>query len=67
MLNPSAWDFAGKTAYLFCGTSIFVWVTTYFGLPEMKGRSYRELDILFHRKVSARKFATTQVDGGEEE
>lgn len=66
MLNPAAWGLAGKTAYLFAGTSVFVFVTAYYGLPEMKGRSYRELDILFHRKVSARNFSKTKVDVNED-
>lgn len=35
---------------------------TYFRQPEMRGRTYGELDALFERKVSARKFATTHVD-----
>ena len=37
-----------------------MWV--YFRLPEPKGRTYGELDILFEQRVSARKFATTNVD-----
>jgi SP family general alpha glucoside:H+ symporter-like MFS transporter len=41
----------------------FLWA--YFRLPEMKGRSYRELDILFERKVSARKFSKTEVSDEE--
>jgi hypothetical protein len=32
----------------------------------MKGRTFRELDILFERKVSARKFASTEVAPEEE-
>lgn len=39
---------------------MFVW--SYFRLPETWNRSYHELDILFAKKVSARKFATTVVD-----
>ena len=35
---------------------------TYFRLPEPKGRTYGELDVLFENKVSARKFAKTRVD-----
>jgi SP family general alpha glucoside:H+ symporter-like MFS transporter len=35
---------------------------TYFRLPEPKGRTFGELDILFEDRVPARKFATTQVD-----
>lgn len=67
MLNPSAWGLAGKSAYFWAATSVFVWVTCFFGLPEMKGRSYRELDILFHRKVPARKFKSTIIEANENE
>jgi SP family general alpha glucoside:H+ symporter-like MFS transporter len=36
-------------------------IWTYFRLPEPKGRTYGELDILFERKVAARKFKGTDV------
>ena len=35
---------------------------TYFRLPEPSGRSFAELDLLFEKNVSARKFASTKVD-----
>jgi len=35
---------------------------SYFRLPEPAGRTFAELDLLFERGVSARKFASTQVD-----
>jgi SP family general alpha glucoside:H+ symporter-like MFS transporter len=31
-------------------------------VPEPSGRSFAELDLLFERKVSARKFASTTCD-----
>ena len=31
-------------------------------MPEPQGRSFAELDLLFERGVSARKFASTNVD-----
>lgn len=34
----------------------------YFRLPEFKGRSYYELDVLFQRRIPARKFKTTAVE-----
>jgi len=37
-------------------------VWTFFRLPEVKGRTYEELDILFEDRVSARKFSKTHVD-----
>jgi hypothetical protein len=51
-------------AYFFSGTGLLGWVAVYFFVPEFKGRSYSEIDELFHRKVSARKFhlTATSVD-----
>lgn len=37
-------------------------IYTYFRVPEPRGRSFAELDLLFERKVSARNFASTRVD-----
>ena len=34
----------------------------YFRLPEPSGRTFAEIDMLFERKVSARKFASTDVN-----
>lgn len=62
LLNPTGWNLAGKCGYVWGGTAVVCLVTAYFGLPELKHRSYRELDILFNRRVSARKFKTTYVD-----
>jgi SP family general alpha glucoside:H+ symporter-like MFS transporter len=42
-------------------------VYTYFRVPEPSGRSFAEMDMLFQKGVSARKFATTQVDVFEED
>lgn len=43
------------------GSCFIVLVWAYFRLPECKGRTYRELDILFERRTSARKFKETVV------
>jgi len=37
-------------------------VYTFFRLPEPNGRSFAELDVLFEKRISARKFASTEVD-----
>jgi SP family general alpha glucoside:H+ symporter-like MFS transporter len=62
MLNPTAWDwrnFAGFFWAASCGLCI---VYVFFRVPEPSGRTFAELDILFERGISARKFAATQVD-----
>jgi len=67
MLNPTGWNMAGKCGYVWGGTACVCFVSAYFGLPEFKDRSYRELDILFSRKISARKFKSTIIDVKENE
>ncbi|GAM91214.1 hypothetical protein ANO11243_092610 [Dothideomycetidae sp. 11243] len=62
MLNATGWDLRGKCGYVWGGTAIVCWVMAYFFLPELKHRSYRETDILFNRKIAARKFKSTIVD-----
>lgn len=47
-----------------CGTCLLCPLWAYFRLPETKGRSFRELDILFEKRVPARNFGTTNVESG---
>ena len=61
-MNPTAWNAKGKTAFFWGGTAFCMFVWSYFRLPEGKGRTYEELDLLFQKKVSARKFSSTHVD-----
>ncbi|KAL0931134.1 maltose permease [Colletotrichum truncatum] len=61
MLNPTGWNLAGKCGYVWGGTAIVCWVMAFFFLPELKHRSYRETDILFNRRIPARKFKTTVI------
>jgi SP family general alpha glucoside:H+ symporter-like MFS transporter len=61
MLNPTGWNLQGKCGFIWGGTATVCWILAYFFLPELGHRSYREIDILFTRKVSARKFRSTQV------
>ncbi|KAJ9602601.1 hypothetical protein H2200_012794 [Cladophialophora chaetospira] len=62
LLNPTGWNLAGKCGYVWGGTAIVCWIIAYVFLPEMKHRSYREIDILFQRRIPARKFKSTVID-----
>lgn len=62
MLNPSAWNWGAKSGFFWAGLCVLCCAWTYFRLPEPKGRTYGELDILFEQRVSARKFKSTMVD-----
>ena len=62
LLNTSGWDVAGKCGYVWGGTACVCWVLAFFFLPELKHRSYREIDILFNRHTPARKFKSAVVE-----
>lgn len=65
LLNTTGWNVAGKCGYVWGGTAFISMVVAYFWLPELKGRSYREIDILFQRKVPAREFEKTVIGAAE--
>ena len=46
MLNPTAWDWRGKSCFLYVGTTILCLVWCWFRLPEPFGLTYLEMDIL---------------------
>ncbi|KAL7920138.1 general substrate transporter [Trichoderma austrokoningii] len=62
LLNPTGWNLAGKCGYVWGSTAVVCWLMAYFFLPELKHRTYRETDILFNRRISARKFKSTVID-----
>ncbi|RSL55701.1 hypothetical protein CEP54_009275 [Fusarium duplospermum] len=67
MLNPTSGNLGGKCGYVWAGTALVCLVMSYIWVPEMKGRSYREIDILFRRRVPARKWTKTVVDIHDDE
>ncbi|KAJ4358897.1 hypothetical protein N0V95_002677 [Ascochyta clinopodiicola] len=68
IINPTAWGLGGKGGYIWFGVAFVTLVWTFFRLPEMKGRTYGELDDLFQREVPARQFvdASAHVAAVEE-
>lgn len=60
MLTDLQWK--GKTAFFWAGCAAITTVWAYYRLPEARGRTYEELDILFAKGVSARKFASHKID-----
>jgi len=67
MLNSDKWNLGGKSGYIWAGTALFCTVLSWMFIPEMKHRSFREIDILFKRHVPARKWAQTVVDVQDDE
>lgn len=66
-MNPSAWNVGARTAFFWGTTALIFFTWGFFRLPETKGRTFEQLDVLFAKKVSARKFAKTDVDAFDQE
>lgn len=61
-MNPTSWNWGAKTSLLWAGVNLLGLCWTYFRLPEPKGLTYADLDVLFENKVSARDFSKVRVD-----
>lgn len=48
--------------FVWGGTCFMMFVWAFFRLPETWNRSYEELDVLFAKRIPARKFASTEVN-----
>lgn len=62
LINPTEANLKGGTAYFWFGTACIAIVWTYFRLPECRGRTYEELNVMFHEIVPARQFASWKGD-----
>jgi SP family general alpha glucoside:H+ symporter-like MFS transporter len=65
MLNPTSWNWSGKTALVFAVASAVCFLWCYFRLPEPKGLTYLELDLLFQNKADRKKFKVLQANLAE--
>ncbi|KAL4902066.1 hypothetical protein BDW74DRAFT_187042 [Aspergillus multicolor] len=66
-MNPTAWNWRGKTGFFWFGSGFLVLVWGFFRLTETKGRTFEELDIMFAAKVPTRRFKKYHVDAYAED
>ncbi|EFQ31234.1 sugar porter family MFS transporter [Colletotrichum graminicola M1.001] len=67
MLNPTGVNLGGRCGYVWGATGFVCFVVSYIWLPEMKGRSFREIDIMFKRRIPARQWKKTVIDINDDE
>ncbi|KAI3327088.1 hypothetical protein HD806DRAFT_485956 [Xylariaceae sp. AK1471] len=60
-LSLDQWNWGLKSGLFWAGVNAVFTTYIYFRLPETKGRTYADLNVLFEDKVSARKFDSTKV------
>ncbi|KAH6721661.1 alpha glucoside transporter [Leptodontidium sp. MPI-SDFR-AT-0119] len=62
MMNPTKWNFKGKTAFFWASLATITTVWAWFRLPETRDRTFEELDVMFIRGIPARKFAKADLE-----
>ncbi|KAI1276651.1 hypothetical protein F5Y07DRAFT_125629 [Xylaria sp. FL0933] len=55
------WDWGLKSCLFWAGINLIFATYIYLRLPETKGRTYAELNVMFENKIPARKFVSTEV------
>ncbi|KAK1810108.1 hypothetical protein LTR12_015532 [Friedmanniomyces endolithicus] len=62
LINPDQANARGKIGFFFGGLSALSLVWSFLRVPETKGRTYEELDIMFSRNVATRHFKEYHVE-----
>lgn len=62
MVGKNDWNWGAKGGFFWAGIALLFIVWGYFRLPEPKGFTYSELDVMFEHRVSARRFTREVAD-----
>ncbi|OGM50899.1 hypothetical protein ABOM_000694 [Aspergillus bombycis] len=58
MVNPDSGNLKGKVGYIFGGISLATTLVCFFYIPELKGKTYEEIDGLFRSRVPPRRMGS---------
>lgn len=61
-MNPRELNLRGYTGFIWGSTAFIVFVWAFFRLPESKGRTFEELDLLFASGTPTRKFGGADAE-----
>ncbi|KAK9774667.1 hypothetical protein SCAR479_08752 [Seiridium cardinale] len=62
IVGRNDWNWGAKGGFFWAGVDLLFLAWTWFRLPESKGLSYAELDLLFEHKVPTRQFSEEEAD-----
>lgn len=58
MFDVGEADLGGKMGFFFFGLCVISFIVVYIEVPEMKNRTYAELDEMFEKRLPTRLFST---------
>lgn len=67
MVNPDKANLKGKVGFVFGGACALATVWSYLYVPELKNRTFAEIDYLFQRRINPRKMGKFDFDRIDEE
>lgn len=62
LINPTEANLKGKAGLVWFAFALLTTAWAALRLPETKGKTYEELDVLFEKRIPAWKFASTEFD-----
>lgn len=65
-MNEDQGNWRGKVGFFFAGLGGLCMLYCFFFMPETKGRTFEELDIMFERGVPSRKFKEYRIEADVE-
>ncbi|CEI65539.1 unnamed protein product [Fusarium venenatum] len=66
LFNRDQADMGGNIGWIFFGMAAIYFVVLYFDVPDTKGRTYEELNLMFEKGVPARQFGSYRLDNANE-
>jgi hypothetical protein len=61
MVNPDEANLKGKVGFIFGGLALIATTWSWFFVPELKGRTFDEIDRMFQAKVPPRKMGSYPI------
>ncbi|KJR87617.1 MFS transporter, SP family, general alpha glucoside:H+ symporter [Sporothrix schenckii 1099-18] len=61
-VSSTAWNWGAKSSFFWGGLCFLGLVCSYWSIPETKDRTFTEIDQLFEKRVSARRFQETKFE-----
>ena len=58
LVNPDKANLKGKVGFIFGGLSAIATLWSFFYVPELKGRTFDEIDHMFQSKIKPRNMAS---------
>ncbi|EGX89337.1 maltose permease [Cordyceps militaris CM01] len=62
MINPDEGNLKGKVGFVFGGLGLLASIGSYFLIPELKDRTFDEIDAMFQRRIQPRKMGSYKFE-----